>query len=203
MRDAGNDDRDDLGEDFLWLSYGELGQARGIGTASAIRLAFRRKWRRQDGNDGTVRVAVPVDEAKPQGEAADNDADGLGRDIGQVVGLLETAATMLRERGEAADVMLAALHANAEEGLARAEAETAMERAARRQAEVAKADAEARLAEVVEDLERLSRDAEARRMEAQVARDEAEAEVARLRQEIQARRELGLLARLRAAFRRA
>ena len=125
MRDAGNDDRDDVGDDFRWLSYGELGQARGISTASAIRLAFRRQWRRQDGNDGTVRLAVPVDEAKPQGEAADSDADGVGRDIGQVVGLLETAATMLRERGEAADGMLAALHANAEEALARAEAATA------------------------------------------------------------------------------
>jgi hypothetical protein len=60
MRDAGNDYRDDVGDDLRWLSYGELGQARGISTASAIRLAFRRKWRRQDSNDGTVRVAVPV-----------------------------------------------------------------------------------------------------------------------------------------------
>jgi hypothetical protein len=136
MRDAGNDDREDVGDDFRWLSYGELGQARGIGTVSAIQLAFRRKWRRQDGNDGTVRVAVPVDEAKPQGEVADSDADSVGRDIGEVVGLLETAATMLRERGEAADGMLAALHANAEEALARAEAATATEREARRQAEI-------------------------------------------------------------------
>jgi hypothetical protein len=71
MRDAGNDDREDVGDDFRWLSYGELGQARGISTASAIRLAFRCKWRRQDGNDGTVRVAVPVDEAKPQREVVD------------------------------------------------------------------------------------------------------------------------------------
>ena len=134
MRDAGNDYRDDVGDDLRWLSYGELGQARGISTASAIRLAFRRKWRRQDGNDGTVRVA-PVDETNPQGEKVDSDGDGVGRDIGQVVGLLETAAAMLRERGEEADVMLAALHATAEEALARAEAETVTEREARRRAE--------------------------------------------------------------------
>jgi hypothetical protein len=38
MRDAGNDYRDDVGDDLRWLSYGELGQARGISTASAIRL---------------------------------------------------------------------------------------------------------------------------------------------------------------------
>jgi hypothetical protein len=202
MRDAENNDRDDAGDDFRWLGYGELGQVRGISTASAIRLAFRRKWRHQDGNDGTVRVAVPVDEAKPQGEVADSDADGVGRDIGQVVGLLETAATMLRERGAAADGMLAALHANAEEALARAEAATATEREARRQAEIARTDAEARLDRLREDLERVSREGEARFTAEQIAREQAEAEVVRLRQENQARRELGLLARLRAAFRR-
>jgi hypothetical protein len=202
MRDAGNDDREDVGDDFRWLSYGELGRARGISTASAIRLAFRSQWRRQDGNDGTVRVAVPVDEAKPQGEVADSDADGVGRDIGQVVGLLETAATMLRERGEAADGMLAALNANAEEALARAEAATATEREARKRAEVATADAEAQLARFREDLERVSREAEARLMVAQTAREQAEAEAAQLRQEDQARRDRGLLARLRAALRR-
>lgn len=202
MRDVGNDDRDDVGDDFRWLSYTELGQARGISTASAIRLAFRCKWRRQDGNDGTVRVAVPVDEARPSTEVADSDADGVGRDIGEVVGLLETAATMLRERGEAADGMLAALHANAEEALARAEAATATERQARRQAEIARTGAEARLAQFREDLERFSREAEARFTAEQIAKETAEAEAEQLRQENQARRDRGLLARLRAALRR-
>ena len=202
MRDAGNDDREDVGDDFRWLSYGELGQARGISTASAIRLAFRCKWRRQDGNDGTVRVAVPVDEAKPQKEVVDNEADGVGRDIGQVVGLLDTAATMLRERGEAADGMLPALRANADEALARAEAATATEREVRRQAEIARTDAEARLAKFREDLERFSQEAEARFTAEQIAREKAEAETAQLRQENQARLERGLLARLRAALRR-
>jgi hypothetical protein len=202
MRDAGNDYRDDVGDDVRWLSYSELGQVRGISTASAIRLVFRRKWRRQDGNDGTVRVAVPVDEASPQREVADNDGDGVGRDIGQVVGLLETATAMLRERGEEADVMVAALHATAEEALARAEAETATEREARRQAEGARADAEAQLSEIREGFERERREAEARRVTEQAARENAEAEAARLRQENQARRDLGLLARLRAALRR-
>jgi hypothetical protein len=106
----------------------------------------------------------------------------VGRDIGQVVGLLETAATMLRERGEAADGMLAALHANAEEALARAEAATATEREAKRLAEVATADAEARLARFREDLDRVSREAEARLMAEQVAREQAEVEAAQLRQ---------------------
>ena len=33
MRDAGNDERNDVGDDFRWLSYGKLGQARGISAA--------------------------------------------------------------------------------------------------------------------------------------------------------------------------
>ena len=201
MRDAGNDYRDDVGDDVKWLSYGELGQARGISTASAIRLVFRRKWRRQDGNDGTVRVAVPIDEANPQTEVADSDGDGIGREIGHVVGLLETATAMLRERGEEADEMFAALHATGEEALARAEAETATEREARKQAEGAVADAEAQLSQAREDFERERREAEARRMTEQAAREKAEAEAAQLRQENQARRNLGLLARLLAALR--
>lgn len=230
MRDAGNDYRDDVGDDVRWLSYGELAQAREISTASAIRLVFRRKWRRQDGNDGTVKVAVPVGEATPQTSVADNDGDGIGRGIGEVVGLLETATTMLRERGEEADVMFGALHATAEQALARAEAETATERAAkrlaegetvternarkqaeaatvterdaRRQAEAAVADAEARLSQIRADFERERREAEARHMTEQAGREKAEAEAERLRQEVQARRNLGLLARLLAALRR-
>jgi hypothetical protein len=64
------------------------------------------------------------------------------------------------------------------------------------------ADAEARLSKFREDFERASREAEARRMTEQAAREKAEAEAAQLRQENQARRDLGLLARLRAALRR-
>jgi len=198
MRDAG----DDVVDDLRWLSYGELGQARGISTASAIRLAFRRNWRRQDGNDGTVRVAVPADEAASKGEMADGQEDGVGRQIGEVVGLLQTAAAMLRERGEEADAMFAALNASAEEALARAEAETVTEREARRRAEAAMADSETRLSKFREDSERVTREAEARCMTEQAAREKAEAEVAQLRQENLARRNLGLLARLRAALRR-
>jgi hypothetical protein len=198
MRDAG----DDVVDDLRWLSYGELGQARGISTASAIRLAFRRNWRRQDGNDGTVRVAVPADEAASKGEMADGQEDGVGRQIGEVVGLLQTAAAMLRERGEEADAMFAALDASAEEALARAEAETVTEREARRRAEAAMADSETRLSKFREDSERVTREAEARCMTEQAAREKAEAEVAQLRQENLARRNLGLLARLRAALRR-
>jgi hypothetical protein len=228
MRDAGNDYQDDVGEDVRWLSYGELAEARGISTASAIRLVFRRKWRRQDGNDGIVKVAVPLGEASPQTDLAD-EGDGISREIGEVVRLLQTASVMLRERGEDADVMFAALNATGEQALARAEAEAATERAARkqaegetvternarkqaematvterdarRQAEAAAAETEARLSQIRADFERERREAETRHMTEQAGREKAEAEAVRLRQEAQARRNLGLLARVLAALR--
>ena len=74
----------------------------GNSTASATRLAFRRKWRRQGGNNGIVRVAVPVDEAKPQKGIAPDEGDDIKDDdmggIGRLVSALETAVSTLREQ---------------------------------------------------------------------------------------------------------
>jgi hypothetical protein len=44
-------------ETVTWMSYVELGRARGTSAASAKRYANRQRWRKQPGN-GTVRVAV-------------------------------------------------------------------------------------------------------------------------------------------------
>jgi len=46
------------------MTYAELADVRGISAASAERLARRRRWARQAGNDGVVRVLVPVAEAQ-------------------------------------------------------------------------------------------------------------------------------------------
>ncbi|RZA29182.1 MAG: hypothetical protein EOP02_05250 [Proteobacteria bacterium] len=42
-----------------WLSYDEIAELRGIDRASAIRMVRRKRWSKQDSNDGTTRVAVP------------------------------------------------------------------------------------------------------------------------------------------------
>jgi hypothetical protein len=42
------------------MTYAELGQARGISEESALKLALRRKWRKQDDNRGQVRVYVSI-----------------------------------------------------------------------------------------------------------------------------------------------
>src|SRR5215207_6476300 len=48
------------------LTYAELGEALGITVDSAKRLARRRGWRKQPGNDGRARVAVPAERLVPR-----------------------------------------------------------------------------------------------------------------------------------------
>lgn len=85
----------DDGDDIRWLTYAELGEARGISTASATRLAFRRKWRRRSGNAGTVTVAVPVSEAKPYGDKTHDDGNDDRGDIIAVSALREQRALQI------------------------------------------------------------------------------------------------------------
>ena len=49
-----------VGDGARRMTYAELAQARGISLASARRLARRHHWHRQVGNDGIVRVTVPL-----------------------------------------------------------------------------------------------------------------------------------------------
>jgi chromosome segregation ATPase len=94
-------------DDIRWLTYAELGRARGISTASANRLAFRRKWRRQTGNDGIARVAVPMTEVQPRPDkdydARDDNRNDDRDDISHVVRALEAAVASLTERAATAE----------------------------------------------------------------------------------------------------
>lgn len=54
----------DGGGDTRWMTYAELAEARGIKEPGAVRLVQRRRWERQPGNDGSVRVAVPLVELR-------------------------------------------------------------------------------------------------------------------------------------------
>jgi hypothetical protein len=58
-----DDDPPDTSPAVRWLSYAALAQARGIGRASAERLARRKRWQRMAANDGSTLVRVPEDEA--------------------------------------------------------------------------------------------------------------------------------------------
>lgn len=77
------DVRDNAGDDTSdgqWVTYGELAKARNIERRAAVRLAQRRRWRRQAGNDGLARVLVPPDWLKPVDRARDVAADDAGDD---------------------------------------------------------------------------------------------------------------------------
>jgi hypothetical protein len=53
-----------VGDGARRMTYVELAQAREISLASARRLARRHHWPRQAGNDGVVRVIVPLDQVR-------------------------------------------------------------------------------------------------------------------------------------------
>jgi hypothetical protein len=55
--------------DVRWLTYAELGEVLHIGRESARQLAKRRRWARQQGNDGQARVGVPVEDLEARIEA--------------------------------------------------------------------------------------------------------------------------------------
>jgi hypothetical protein len=159
---------DDESEAGRWLTYVELAELRGISKASATRMSFRHKWRRQAGNDGSVRVFVPASALhdKPQGS-----------DMGRMADAIEATIAAFREQ-----------------------AEGERKRADRAEARADQAELRADRAEARADAlrHRLEGELETARAQAQEAAQAAEA----LRQAEAARRAIGLLARLRAAWRR-
>ena len=122
MQDAGDDTGDNA-----WCTYGELAKARNIERRAAVRLAQRRRWRRQAGNDGLARVLVPRDWLKPADRTRDIAGDMTADDAGDVapvvapapsdaVAAFQAALTMLaeqlareRDRGDVATVEVATL----------------------------------------------------------------------------------------------
>ena len=172
----------DATSDVTWMSYAELGRARGISASSAKRLAIRRHWRRQQGNDGTARVAVPVTEAvlrEPRPGDDTRDVTPLPDIAAGALAALETAVMTLREQLDTAN----ARADRAEVSIAgeRQRADVLRDRIDAMQTEIAAAKAAA----------------EQGRAGAQAAQDAAEA----LRRADAERKARGLVARLRAAWR--
>jgi hypothetical protein len=184
-------------DDIRWLTYAELGQARGISTASATRLAFRRKWRRQVGNDGTARVAVPLAETQTRQDKAPDDRNDARNDdrgdISHVVMVLEASVASLSDRASAAEKRADRAEIRAESAEARAnQAEQALSEERKRadQLELAQDRLETKLDE-----------AEARADRADAAAQEAGQAADELRRANEARAGQGRWARLRQAWR--
>jgi hypothetical protein len=166
-----------------WLTYAQLAESRGISKDSATRMAFRNKWRRQVGNDGTARVAVPAGQDKPSEMAArvtkqDDATPGVMVWEAAIVSLTD-ARNQAQKRAEMAET-------------AREAAETRVIE------ERARADSLRDRLDVIQDELRQAR-AAADQVREHVR--EAEDALAELRQADAVRRGQGRLARLRAAWR--
>jgi hypothetical protein len=209
--DSAGDIAGDNAGDITWLSYAELGQARGISAASAKRLAIRRHWRRRPGNDGTTRVAVPMAEAAPrEDKAGDGPGDNTG-DVTRLVAALEAAIAASGERAQTDAAMLATLQnlldqANSRADKAEASADTILDAFSR-----ASSDIQAQLEQARTDVQAADQRAEASeqaRATAERAHAEAAVSVVALSEQLEAfeaeaaaRQARGVLARLRAAWR--
>lgn len=87
-------DADEAGQ---WLTYAELAEIRRIDKQSALKLAIRRKWRRREDNHGRMQVLVPADWAAPRDRGMDDGMD-RGMDLSAVIKPLEAAIDTLREQ---------------------------------------------------------------------------------------------------------
>lgn len=197
----GRDSRDlrllgDEGPAFRWMSYAELGSARGINITSAKRLAVRRKWRRQPGNDGTTRVAVPIDEAMPW----NNRVPAVDDNVTQLVSSLEAALLALREQLERERARADEATEVARQMAARL-AETETQVVQLRTAAEMNGLVRGSLERALRAEEVINADAHAALVAEREARAMAEADAEAFRQDEEARRQLGHLARLRKAWR--
>src|SRR3954447_11452406 len=62
-----------VGDGARRMTYAELAETRGISLTAARRLTLRHHWPKQIGNDGLIRVSVPLSAlTKPRKSAANN-----------------------------------------------------------------------------------------------------------------------------------
>ncbi len=189
-------DISDIGEraprdagDGVWLTYEELGKARGISTRAAVRMTQRQRLRRQPGNDGKVRVLVPRDMLAASHRASQVTAQGTSRRdrAGDAQDDVRAAIEALRGENAALKGQVATLEKAIGSERARADALKEWAATANRAAN----EQSSKIAELRAGLDQAN-------AEAQEARQEAEA----LRQADNARKARGRWARLRAAWRR-
>jgi hypothetical protein len=174
----GNVDTDaDTGADTVWLTYAELGRARGTNPAAAKRLAMRRRWRRQAGNDGTTRVSVPVSEAQHwKGDTSVHTSANTSVDTSNDTGVITSVIKVLQDAVASLTDRASAAEKRADQADIRAnEAESRVH-----QAERALVEVEIRADRAESAKERLETDLEA----AKIAQREAEANVAELREAV-------------------
>jgi hypothetical protein len=123
--------RDDPREPFpegRWLTYDEIAKIRGIGRASAVKLAQRERWQRRPGNDRTARVLVPLDWLRParrSGDTSPEEFPEASRGLSRVIGVLEAAIAASKERAAADAATISTLREQLAEANRRAHSDAA------------------------------------------------------------------------------
>src|SRR5271166_4294999 len=107
--DRSGDTSGDLSGDGRWLTYDELAKARRISRTSAERLVLRNRWRRQRGNDRTVRVLVPLDHLS--GDLSADTPDASPDVSGDVLAVFTAALAAIEAAHQAALVDFREAHA--------------------------------------------------------------------------------------------
>lgn len=107
------------------LSYADLAEALGITPASAKRLAQRRRWPKQPGNDGRARVIVPVERLERRqvvaGDVTDDDAgDAAGDDADDDLGVTAIVVGALSRHVERLEKEIEALKGERDAALSHA-----------------------------------------------------------------------------------
>ena len=125
----------DNGADGQWMTYAELGAARGISKESALKLALRHKWPKQTDNHGTIRVSVPADWIGTRTAGADIERRVHSMSVspdGQIAALSDHIASLKDQlaKAEAAREQEREAH-----GAERAKAEAALQKAESRAAD--------------------------------------------------------------------
>ena len=220
----------DASGDGRWMTYAEIARLRGISKASAERLVFRRHWRRQQGNDRTLRVLVPPEflsgdaSGDTSGDVPANQSrkppDDTQGARASALATFENVATVLREQLDQANQRTQEANKRADVAVAladrtlaqlaetsaradRAEQSIETERGRADRAEARADQAEQALSEERNraDQAEIAVDKLESELEAErIANAEAQADVAELRQAEAVRRGQGRWARLRAAW---
>lgn len=178
-----------------WMTYGQIAAVRGISRDSVERTVRRKGWRRLAGNDGLVRVAVPVEWM--ENSQGDNQPGNPRRDKTSIASAIAVAIDALEQAHKRE---IAALREQLERERERADTAITLIDGFRLERDSAAARAD-RLEQALE-AERERADAVRERLDqAQAAARVAEDAADVLRAAILPRRAQGLLARLVAAWR--
>jgi hypothetical protein len=189
--------------DSVWMTKAEFAAARRISLGSANRLIRQRRWERQPGDDGRIRVLVPRPWAEDRVSGGTAPAAALMDPGLEATTGGDGSPGIVAASQEELDRLRAELE-TVRSGRRQAELERDEERQGRIAAERALSEARQQVEQVLEAaaaLRKAKETAAAEERAEQITREAAFAQLRRLTETMAVRRSLGRWARLRLAWR--